>query len=120
MFDLDGLGRFTYVAMEAAIIGGALLFVVAFHIPILWRHWRALALTTALAVIYGSALDAWSIRSGWGWFSPALTSGVLFWLALMIVYVGAAWESAAWPRRLIAVLRGGRCLSRSCSHRGCG
>ena len=53
MFDLDGLGRFTYVAMEAAIIGGALLFVVAFHIPILWRHWRALALTTALAVIYG-------------------------------------------------------------------
>lgn len=72
MFDLDGLGRFTYVAMEAAIIGRALLFVVAFHIPILWRHWRALALTTALAVIYGSALDAWSIRSGWGWFSPAL------------------------------------------------
>jgi len=98
MFDLDGLGRFTYVAMEAAIIGGALLFVVAFHIPILWRHWRALALTTALAVIYGSALDAWAIRSGWGWFSPALTSGIWFGSLLLeelTFWIGAALVTAS-------------------------
>lgn len=100
MLDPSGLGRWTYLATEVAMIGGVLVFIVAFHFPVLWRQWRALLLTTALVAIYGSALDAWAIRKGWGWFNPALTSGIwfgsllfeelIFWLGTAFVTVSAA------------------------------
>ena len=100
MFDWNWLARLTYLEMEVAIIGSALIFVVLFHFPILWRQWRALALATALVVVYGAALDAWAIANGWGWFNPALTSGIwfgsllleelVFWLGTAFVTVAAA------------------------------
>ena len=100
MFDWNLFTRFTYLEMETAIIGSALVFVVLFHLPILRRQWRALLLATALIVVYGSALDAWAIRSGWGWFNPAFTSGIwfgtllleelIFWIGTAIVTVAAA------------------------------
>ncbi len=100
MFDWNWLVRFSYLEMEVALIGGAFVFVVLFHFPILWRQWRALASATVFVVIYGSALDAWAIRNGWGWFNPALTSGIwfgsllfeelIFWLGTAFVTVAAA------------------------------
>ena len=51
MFGLDSLARLDYLTMEVGIIGGALIFVVGFHFPILWRHLCTLALSTALVTI---------------------------------------------------------------------
>lgn len=100
MVNWNWLARFTYLEMQVAIIGGAFVFVVLFHLPVLWRQWRTLLLATALIVLYGTALDAWAIRSGWGWFNPALTSGIwfgsllleeaIFWLGTAFVTVAAA------------------------------
>lgn len=98
MFDWNWLARLTYLEMEVVIIGSAFAFVVLFHLPVLWRHWRVLLLATALIVTYGSALDAWAIRSGWGWFNPALTSGIWFGSLLLeelIFWIGTAFATVA-------------------------
>ncbi len=98
MFDWNLLALFSYLEMEVALIGGALVFVVLFHLPILWRQWRALLLATALIAMYGSALDAWAIRNRWGWFNPALTSGIWFGSLLLeelIFWVGTAFVTVA-------------------------
>lgn len=67
-------------------------------ILILLRQRRALLLGTALIVVYGSALDAWAIRNGWGWFNPALTSGIWFGSLLLeeaIFWIGTAFVTVA-------------------------
>lgn len=98
MFDLSVLERWTYLATEVVIIGGALVFIVAFHFPVLWRQGRALALTTVLVTLYGAVLDALAIANGWGWFNPALTSGIWFGSLLfeeLIFWVGTAFVTGA-------------------------
>ncbi len=100
--DLGAFGRFTYLAMEAAVIGSALGFFLVFHTPILWRQWRALGLGTVLIAIYGSALDAWAVRSGWGWFNPDLTSGI--WLGTLLLEEIVFWIGTAFVTAMAALV----------------
>ena len=98
MAEIRSWGHLTYLATEVAFIGSALAYIGLFHFPILWRHWRTLAVTTAVVVSYGSVLDAMAIHNGWGWFSSALTSGL--WLGSLLFeeiffWIGTAFVSAA-------------------------
>lgn len=98
MNNSEPTARFTYLGMEMVILGSVLLFVVSFHFPILRRQWRALLLTTLLVTLYGSALDAWAIQNDWGWFNPALTSGIWFGTLLLeelIFWLGTGFVTAA-------------------------
>lgn len=84
----------TYFAMQAFIIGGAVGYMVVAHLPVLWSRRRPLLLATLLIVIYGCALDAWAIHSGWGWFDPRLVSGV--WLGDLLLEELSFWTGTAF------------------------
>ncbi len=83
-----------YLATEVVIIGSALVFIVALHLPVLRRQGRALALTTIPVTFNGGTLDAWPIANGRGCFSPALTSGI--WLGSLLFEELTFWAGTAF------------------------
>jgi len=111
VFTVDALRRFTYLAMEAYIIGGVAVVLWLFHFRFLWeRRWRIL-LGTLLVSAYALPLDAWAVARGWGGFNPAYVSGayvfgssllleeIIFWLGTSFVTISAVLIFAELERR---------------------
>jgi lycopene cyclase domain-containing protein len=75
---LDFLSHFTYLGYQAYFVGMAMTIEWGLHYRRLWRQrWRILAVV-ALITLYGSALDAWAVSQGWGWFDPRLITNIWF------------------------------------------
>jgi lycopene cyclase domain-containing protein len=75
---LDFLSHFTYLGYQTYFVGMALVIEWGLHYRRLWRQrWRILAVA-GLITLYGSALDAWAVSQGWGWFNPRLITNVWF------------------------------------------
>lgn len=113
MFIADVLRRFTYLAMEAYIIGGVAIVLWAFHFRFLWeRRWGVL-LGTLLVSAYVLPLDAWAVARHWGGFNPAYVSGIyfigdsllleeiIFWLGTSFVTISAVLIFAELERRQV-------------------
>jgi lycopene cyclase domain-containing protein len=78
MLTVAFLRHFTYLFMEAFIIGGVAFVLWAFHFRFLWaRRWRIL-LGVVLISAYTLPMDALAISQGWGGFNPAYISGIYF------------------------------------------
>ena len=78
MFTPEFLRRFTYLVMEAYIIGGVAVVVLSLHFRFLWERRWMLLLGTLLVSAYALPLDAWAVAHGWGGFNPAYVSGIYF------------------------------------------
>lgn len=78
MYAPEFLLRFTYLAMEAYIIGGVAVVLWVFHLRFLWeRRWRIL-IGVLLVSAYALPFDAIAVARGWGSFNPAYVSGIYF------------------------------------------
>lgn len=111
MFTADVLRQFTYLVIEAYIIGGVAIVLWAFHFRFLWeRRWGTL-LGTLLVSAYALPLDAWAVARHWGGFNPAYVSGIyffgdsllleeiIFWLGTSFVTISAVLIFAELERR---------------------
>jgi len=101
MYAPEFLFRFTYLVMEAFIIGGVTVVLWLAHFHFLWeRRWMIL-LGTLLVSAYALPLDALAVARGWGGFNPAYVSGIylfdgsllleeiIFWLGTVSVTISA-------------------------------
>lgn len=111
MVALEPLGRFTYLAMEAYIIGGVAVVLWLSHFRFLWeRRWMIL-LGILLVSVYALPLDAVAVARGWGGFNPDYVSGnyffggsllleeIIFWLGTASVSISAVLIFAEFERR---------------------
>ena len=78
VFTADVLHRFTYLVMEAYIIGGVAIVLWAFHFRFLWERRWGILLGTLLVPVYVLPLDAAAVARGWGGFNPDSVSGIYF------------------------------------------
>jgi lycopene cyclase domain-containing protein len=111
VFPLEPLGRFTYLAMEAYIIGGVALVLWAFHFQFLWKRRWTILLGVLLVSTYALPLDAWAVARGWGGINPVFVSGIyffggsllleeiIFWLGTSFVTISAVLIFAELERR---------------------
>ena len=105
------LFRFTYLFMEAYIIGGVAFFLWAFHFRFLWQRRRVILMGTVFISAYALPLDAIAVARGWGGFNPTYVTGiyffggsllleeVLFWLGTSFVTISAVLIFAELERR---------------------
>lgn len=78
MVAFEPLGRFTYLAMEAYIIGGVAVVLWLSHFRFLWERRWIILLGVLLVSVYALPLDAVAVARGWGGFNPDYVSGVYF------------------------------------------
>ncbi|MBU4226409.1 MAG: hypothetical protein KKC71_11400 [Chloroflexi bacterium] len=111
MFTPEFLLRFTYLIMEAYIIGGVTIVLWPAHFRFLWERRWIILLGTLLVSAYALPLDAWAVARGWGGFNPAYVSGIyffggsllleeiIFWLGTSFVTISAVLIFAELERR---------------------
>ncbi len=78
VIDLSLLRHFTYLFMEAYIIGGVAFVLWAFHFRALWRLRYRILLGVLTVLVYALPMDALAVRRGWGGFNPAFITGITF------------------------------------------
>ncbi|MBI1794602.1 MAG: hypothetical protein HYR70_10465 [Chloroflexi bacterium] len=95
MFTPEFLLRFTYLVMEAYIIGGVTVVLWLAHFRFLWERRWIILLGTLLVSAYALPLDAVAVANSWGGFNSAYISGIYFFgdsllLEEIIFWIGTA------------------------------
>ncbi len=111
MFTPEFLLRFTYLAMEAYIIGGVTVVLWLAHFRLLWERRWIILIGALLISAYALPLDAVAVANNWGGFNPAYVSGIyffggsllleeiIFWLGTASVSISAVLIFAELERR---------------------
>lgn len=111
MFTPEFLLRFTYLVMEAYIIGGVTVVLWLAHFRFLWERRWIILIGALLISAYALPLDAVAVARGWGGFNPAYVSGIyffggsllleeiIFWLGTASVSISAVLIFAELERR---------------------
>lgn len=114
MFTPEFLLRFTYLVMEAYIIGGVTVVLWLAHFRLLWERRWIILIGTLLISAYALPLDAVAVARGWGGFNPPYVSGIysfgssllleeiIFWLGTASVTISAVLIFAEFERRGVA------------------
>lgn len=75
---LNFLRHFTYLFMEAYIIGGVAFVLWVFHFRYLWSLRYRILVGVLIVSMYALPIDALAVRKGWGGFNPAYITGITF------------------------------------------
>lgn len=78
VIDLSLIRHFTYLFMEAYIIGGVAFVLWAFHFRALWRLRYRILWGVLIVLFYALPMDALAVQRGWGGFNPAFIIGITF------------------------------------------
>jgi lycopene cyclase domain-containing protein len=85
---IELLRRFTYLFLEAYIIGGVAVVLWLFHPRFLWRRRKPILLGTLLVTAYALPLDALGVAQGWGRFNPAYVTGLYLFNGSLLLAAG--------------------------------